>query len=695
MAGLGLGSMSSMGIGLAVYMDDQFSNASRNVSTQLQALNKDVDDFANSMARIESFGAGIAAVGDAITGMMVDSSVEFARFDDVMNSVRSIAQMGDDPAGMKMLTDQAHALGNAYGVLPQAVAAAELELAKGGKSAAEIKQMAEAVLVLGSAAEMKVDGRNGAAEILMNTMTSFGAGTEEAMKYTDALTSAANRSTIDVSDFFQSLRYSAAEAHQLGISVTELGAGIATLGNAGLKGSSAGTAYANMLRYMSKAASPFAGEKQTQALDLLGLKPEDFITAEGNLVSLNDMLYKLKTASEGMGQNDKLNIFGQIFGVRGVRAFEPLLNGVVKDANGKVTSAFSKMQANIDADVARGIGKITAVEKLDDQMGDWDKFMSQLSSFKIAIGDSLSVIVRPLIQGLTWLMTGITSFLNGPVGQWLSRSVAVFGLFMSVVGRMVVFGARFMMYIMTSAGQLRTSFQMGQMSSVVIRNNIMMAARALQASATSSMLAMRGLSSVNMGRAGMMLRNTTTGRLVGRSTGATRTLAMLFGGRTAIAMAGWFTKMGATLGPVVGWLSKTGVFLRGFGTILGRVFGVLFGWWGLAADLLSTWITGKGLLEWIWIGLKKIGEWLGWVTPDAPEAKTVERYDAKRDYEAENNWRMGERQTNQTWEQKQLEKIGGGNQTINITVNPTTGDEKTRRAINVKDQQALQSYAIN
>lgn len=689
---VGLGSVSSLGIGLAVYMDDQFSGVQRTVSNSLAVLGRDVDDFNQSMARMESLGSGIAAVGDAILKGAAAGVTEFAKFEDVMNSVKSIAQLGEDPAGLKALTDQALKLGNVYGQLPKDIAGAQLELSKAGKSRQEIEAMTEAVMVLGSAAETAVAGKNGAAEILVNIMQQYNAGAKEAMYYADVITSAANQSTIDVTDFYESMKYSGDVARSLGIPVKDAAAAIATLGNAGLKGSSGGTAYANMLRYIAKSLGEFGSDKQKEALDILGIGPKDLVTAEGNLVNLQQMMQVFRRQTEGMTNMRKLDVFQAIFGVRGDRAMQPLLTGMVENAQGNMVPALAEMARKIENDIRIGIAKKTAEEKLDDMMGDWQKFMAGWSAFKIGIGASLAPMIRPLLQMLTGLMSKITQLANSEFGQWLIRSGVVMGLAASMIGRLIIGGARLMGYIMTSAGTMRSTFTMAQMSANAIRTQFQIGANAIVA----AMLRARGLSVGMMGTT-PMLRNTATGRLVGRSTGVTRTLALLFGGRTAITIANWFSRMVATLGPVVGWLSKAGIFLKGLGAILGRVLGWLFGWEALLVDLISTLVTGKGLFEWLWEGLKWLGGLFGIGGGSGDEPKKLEKYDAKRDYEREEALVTdGTHKGPKSWNQEMMDKLNRqrNNQTIHVTVNPTTGDERTERTININQQRALQSNAI-
>jgi TP901 family phage tail tape measure protein len=690
---LGLGSISSLGIGLAVFMDDQFTGVANNVGASLSSLNTNVNTFNQSMARLQTLGSGMAAVGDRIIAGATAGVVEFAKFDDVMNSVRSIGQFENDPMGMAALTEQAKTLGGIYGQMPVDIANAQLELAKGGKSQADILKMTEATVALGAGGEIGVAGRNGGAEVLLNIMQGYNASADQAMHFADVITSAAQRSTIDVTDFYLSMQYGAQAARALHIPLEQTAAAIAVLGNAGFKGSKSGVAYQNMLTYLSKAVGQFGSKRQKEALDILGIGKEDVVNAQGELINLSQLMELFKRQTEGMSGMKKLDVFQAIFGVRGDRGVEPLMMGQVKNAQGQMISALDDMQNKINEDSATSVATKIALGKTDDLMGDWEKFTSGWSSFKISIGSAFEGVLRGFLPILTSILLKITDLFNGDFGKWMVRSGVFMGAALSLIGRLIIGGARMMIYVMTSAGRMRTTFTMAEVASGAIKLNFIQGATAIR----NAMLLARGVSIANMGSAGQMLRSTATGRLMGRSNALTRNLAMFVGGRSAIRFAQWIERIGVMLAPWFGWLAKTGVIFKAIGGILGTVVEWLFGWEAMLVDLVVTMVTGKGVFEWLWTALKSFGRWLGLWGGDDDKKVAMETYDAKRDYQAETRLSTTPGGGGGSYNQQMMDKLARDkqNQTIHITVNPTTGDQRTERKINLNSARQLQSNAIN
>src|SRR6202012_2377500 len=179
-AGL-LGSSATLGIGLSVYMDDQFTQASDKIRNTLQLMNKDVDDFSQGMSRIERIGDGLARFGDKILSFGTDASQSFAKFEHSINATRVIAGIDKTDIGYKKLGDTANRLAETYGQLPDAIGNAELELAKGGKTVDQINKMTEAVVALGAATQTQVEGGSGTATVLLNIMQAYNAQADQAL----------------------------------------------------------------------------------------------------------------------------------------------------------------------------------------------------------------------------------------------------------------------------------------------------------------------------------------------------------------------------------------------------------------------------------------------------------------------------------------------------------------------------------
>lgn len=606
---IGLKGIGSMGIGLAVVMDDQFSKVSAGIRAELGLLDGKTSDFTKGMARLQSFGSAMQNVGDTIIRVGAAAYKKYAEFDDVVNSTRAIiGGMARNSVEYEQLGDQARKLAVDWGLVANEVGGAQLELAKAGKTADQVKAMTEAVVVLASASESSVNGARGTAVMLSDIMNIYGASSDKAMYFANILTSAANRSTIDVTDFYESLRYSADIAKQLKIPVEETAAVIAAMGNAGMKGSMGGVAYANMLRYLSKALSPFASKKQTTALNMLGITPAMLRTAKGTMKPMTEILNIFRQHAKGLSPIDLQNTLGQIFNVRGNRGFEPLLNGFA-DATGKMGDYEAMLQL-INKDIKENVALTTAKEKIDDPMFNIKQFKSAWTDLQIEIGKSLGPALKPFFEMATSLLIKLKSLFQSDFGKWLLRATFILGgVGLALIGRVIVAGARFMAYMVTSAGTLTAAWKTGIAASAAIRNNLMAGADALVVAGLRS----QGVASITSRVTGAtMLRNRgANGRFISSVPANFFSKTMgLVGVAAGVRMYGNLAAAAATgtgiVGKVLGFIGKLATPARLLGTVLGKVGSVLFGWPMLLLDLASSLITGKGIFEWVWQFIKSI-----------------------------------------------------------------------------------------
>lgn len=614
------GRNNTMGIGLEVWLDDKFSKAAETLARNLIGSGHAVDEFAAKFNNLENVGNLIKNVGDTVTAGVVASVKTFAKYEDVMNSVRVIAQETDQIKFNK-LKKQTLDLATEFGVLPESIGNAQLELAKAGKKNQEILNMTRAIMALGAATGTAVDGVNGTSEILVNVMQAFGAASEEADYFAAAITSAANQSTIDVKDFFQTFRYAGDVAKNLGVSMHEVSAIIATLGNTGIKGSIAGTSYANMLRYLTTSLGQFGNKRQKEALKLLGATPQDFIDAEGRLKSMGEILEIFRKKTEHLSQTQAFDVLGGIFGVRGNRAATPLLQGIVE---GKLdVTAYEHMYDLVGKDIENQVHIQQAQDMLDDTMGDWQKFQSNWQIFMIKVGEIFQPIARKWLNNLTKALKGTLELLDNPHIKKLIAFVGSTGVVMSLGGRIVLGIVSLGRFLLTFERNFSWAMKTYSSTTGMIRAQFtapaklfIQAANRMLVAAQKSLLASKG----------MMLRNTAAGPLVytrgarGRFSGATRAntfsrwLGGLFGAkgmRAGMRFSGWLGRIGAGLARMAPWIPKVGGFLMRFGGVLGKLALRIFGWWGLVADLIVTAVTGRSLFEWLWEGLKHFGTLLG------------------------------------------------------------------------------------
>lgn len=689
----GLGSISSMGIGLTVYLDDQFSKMSGHIHNNLERLGMDTDKFARGLRQMEFMGGMIERTGEAIVGFSKESLGIWTDFEDKINRTAVIAGIKKTDQGYKDLQVTAKTLSETYGILQDNIASAEVELAYAGKTVPEINRMTEAVVLLAKATNSPVEGANGTATMLVNIMQAYSAQSSEAMKYANIMTSAANRSTIEVKDLAESMRYSADVAVSAKIPFQEVASAIATLGNAGLRGSMAGTAYANMLRYIQTGIGIFGTKRQKTSLGILGLSGKELTDEQGHLIKLTQLLSLIKARTRGLGDNDKFSILQGIFGVRGNRAFGNLLNGMIQDAKGKWVSTAEAMQQGIDEDVKNGVTKSTALGMMQSLKQQEALLGSNWINFKQDWGKTLAPLALSLVTHLNKIVVAADHFLISPFGQWLVKFISASGVIEMILGKLLINGARFMGYLMTSAGSMKSAGEAMTIGARSAYEYLTKGAENITRAFWQARLQAQGISMYQAAGTGatMLRMRDARGRFVKAEEAGlmAKGLGSIFGAKGigwGVKLAEWFKPMGEFFG----FIGKSLGFLKIFGAVIGKVAGWLFGWEAMLIDLVSTLLTGKGLFEWLWEAIKWVGHNIfGLGKGDEKSVTTKERYHTNEDEHKGFIDRRSEREKSQEQLYNRERPLH-----INVTVNPTTGDKRTEKAFNLHAQRDMQNYSF-
>lgn len=688
----GLGNISTMGIGLTVYLDDQFSKMSGIIHNNLQTLGMDTDKFARGLRQMEFIGGIIEQAGQAIVGFSQESLGIWTDFEDKINRTAVIAGIKKTDQGYKELQETAKSLSQTYGILQTNIASAEMELAYAGRTVPEINKMTEAVVLLAKATGAPVEGATGTATMLTNIMQAYGAHASEAMQYADIMTSAANRSTIEVKDLAEAMRYSQDVAVSAKIPFREVAASIATLGNAGLRGSMAGTAYANMLRYIQSGIGIFGTKRQKTALGLLGLTGKELTDEHGHLIKMVQMIDLIRARTRGLADNDKFSILQGIFGVRGNRAFGNLLNGMVQDAKGKWISTAQAMQAGIDEDIRKGVTRSTALGMLQSLKQQGEILSANWNTFKQDWGKTLAPLAMSLTKHLNSIVVAADHFLVSPFGQWLVKFISTSGVIELILGKLLINGARFMGYILTSGNSMKSAGEAMVVGARSAYEYLTKGAANITKAFVEARLAAQGISMYQAAGSGaaMLRMRDSRGRFVKAEEAGlmAKGLGSIFGAsgvKFGVKMAEWFKP----LGEFFGFIGKSLGFLKIFGRVLGEVAEWLFGWEVMLADLISTLLTGKGLFEWLWEAIKWIGHTLFGIGGSDKSVTTKERYHSNED---EHHGYIDRRSDREKYQDQNFNKENHIH--VNVTVNPTTGDKRTEHAFNLKTQRDLQNYSL-
>lgn len=401
-------------IGIALVLQDRFSNQAREASSQIRRLHNDAKVVTNAnLSAVKSLSSMGMAAGMAASYGLANVIQKGATFVDTMTFVDAIA--AKNTVTMEQLSKKARTLGRDTMFTSQDIASAMQYFAMAGMDTQEIYNNIEAAANLAGGTMSALGGKGGAADIMTNIMKMFRIASTEfnSTRVSDILVKGVTSANTNLYDLAEAIKYAGTTVTNLGASLEQTTAFIGVLGDAGIQGSMAGTAMANTYRYLTKSIEDtrFKGNK---ALASLGLGREDFIDAKGNLIDIGLAMQKIAIATRGLSDTERFNTLVSILGVRGerggstmVKAFEDyskLLNKLQNEAGGTAAEVMAKRMESI----AGGINKM----------------VSSLENLQTTFTESVAPALTPIFNAIALVFETVGKIFNIPgLGTALSTLI--------------------------------------------------------------------------------------------------------------------------------------------------------------------------------------------------------------------------------------------------------------------------------
>lgn len=403
-------------IGIALVLQDRFSNQAREASSVIRGLHRDAKNAVQAnLTAVQSYANMASGVANSILSTLTTTIETGADFIDVMTTVGAIS--GATENQMSGLSETAQTLGLRTMFMSRDIASGMKYLAMAGNDANQIQEMISGAAMMANATGMELGGKGGAADLLTNIMRTFKLEGQQAADIVgDQLTKAALSSNVLMTDLAEAIKYSAASMVTLKQQLPQVAAMIGVLGNAGIQGSMAGTSIRNMADYLTQSITNpnFKGAK---ALAKLGLGKQDFVDANGDLQDFAVILEKIGTATQGLSTVDQNAVFKSIFGIRGMRAAV----AIMRDTEGYF-DLLNKIQNNSAGFAEEVVGKRmeTFAGKLEIVQSAVENLMT---TFSKALGEN------PIIMGFLDMVGGAISQLRDlmgtPFGPWIAGFVTI------------------------------------------------------------------------------------------------------------------------------------------------------------------------------------------------------------------------------------------------------------------------------
>lgn len=415
-------------------VSNQISNGVRDgvnaANKELQRLDKQAGESFSSIAqKSEQSGRSMAAsfaragremsnVGDQMT-MAISLPVAAAGvatinaagdFEQAMNKVKAATESsGKEFTDLRNLAID---LGSTTAFSASEAAYAMNELATAGFDTGEIMGALPGVLDMAAAGSV---GLADAAEIASGILNGFGFQATDLSYVNDVLARDFLSTATTLSDLGESFKYVGPTAKSAGVSFTETAAAIGLLGNAGVKGSMAGTALNGAISRLLKPTKAVEN-----CLRDLGVT---VTTSGGKLLPLVDIMRQLEKA--GANTTDMITLFGLEAG--------PDMMALLSQGSGALAALDKELQN------AGGTAKRVATTQMAGLNGSMDELSSSAEGLMIAIGDAgLLGWVTSLTDKLTQLVMGASkmppAFLR--ITTIVGIVIAAIGPFLAIFGRM-------------------------------------------------------------------------------------------------------------------------------------------------------------------------------------------------------------------------------------------------------------------
>lgn len=564
-----INSRSLVEVGVAMVLKDRFSNEAGRISNSFRTMMNDMNTWNRGiqMSAANAFDFGKELVGGMAKAYQYSAGV----YDQVFLASKV---SGANAAQQARLMQVAKEVNEVTPLTAKDIASGERYLAMAGNNVEQIEKMIGPAAKLASIFNMPLGEKGGVADLMTNIMQTFNIPSQNATQVVDQLATAVNSANISLTDLAQSFQYSGAEFRNAKISMGDAAAAIGVLGNQGIQASSAGTALANMMRYLTLSVT---GQKKAGStmLKSLGIDPASLVDSQGNLLRLDKIITMLGDKLRGRRGIDISSALFNIFGVRGTRAASALLQDYWSGTN-KLTELMDKVNS------AKGTVESLAQERLQTPAGIIEQFKSNWENFVVTVGSTLAQVFNPLLKFGSGLLKIINDIQETWAGRFLVKVVATGALvgtlyqgfkFISGTIRMI---STFQALATAetegmAAGMTKTNVQATILEGHLRNISAMMMRMTALQMAPGKFFALPMGGTIGKTRKGTVVARDSQGRFTSMST---------------LAGAGVGAAVGSTVTKTAGQqIAKKGAM--GFGARLlgGRLLGFLGGPWGLLASI--------------------------------------------------------------------------------------------------------------
>lgn len=415
-------------------------NSFKDLQNNLTSTEKSTEGLGSVLGKIGKI-AGFALLGKQLIDLGKDIVSTGKNFESEMSKVSAIS--GATGNEFNTLTDLAKKLGSTTNFSASEASQGMQYLAMAGWKTKDIMAGLPAILDLATASGSDLAR---VSDIASDAMTGFGLDASQASHFADVLTYASSNANVNVELLGESFKYVAPLAGTTNQSMETLTGAISKLGDAGIKGSMAGTSLRAILNRLATTPKPVA-----DAMGELGVAIYD---NDGKMRNLNTIIGDLSRATDGMTDAEKNRLFTMIAGTEALSSLNVLM-GVGEEGLNDFTNALEN---------SSGSAKNTADIMNNNLNGSLKTLESKLEGVKIALYDKvkepLKKIVDSIVEAIDWVMNLGNTFKEnettilavGGAFTTLALGIGAFAVYLNsgaLIGGLVSLGTTIMSVIKT------------------------------------------------------------------------------------------------------------------------------------------------------------------------------------------------------------------------------------------------------
>ena len=354
----------------------------------LNGISGDISRVSKDFEGLKKVGDGITSVGKKLTagltlpiaGIAVASTKTAGDFEAAMNQVSAIS--GATGKDLQSLEDLAKNMGATTKFSASESAEALTYMGMAGWKTEDMLSGLPGVLNLAAAGGTDLATTS---DIVTDGLTAMGLTAKDTDKFVDIMAATCSNANTNIELMGETLKYVGPVAGSLGIEMDDLSVAIGLMGNAGLKGSNAGTALRAGLTNLVKPTKEMANAMKKYGVEL--------ITNKDGSVDLMGTMQNLRSELGELDQTTQAQALSAIFGKEAMSGWASIVNASESDFN-KLSEAI----ANSD-----GVAQSMSDTMMQGMNGALTEMKSALEGAAITIGERLTPFIEKLADGVSKL----------------------------------------------------------------------------------------------------------------------------------------------------------------------------------------------------------------------------------------------------------------------------------------------------